>query len=127
MGPFGLCGRKLSVAAILVAVSLHPKIPFLAADARWQRWTSRIGTGAGCQRRYFGVLALLLRVQPERFELPAPFRRRIAKPLDVDAARQAAFDGSANQLGGKKGERDSHVDMADAAFLAQRNLLNVGH
>ena len=33
-GPFGLCGRMLSLAAILVAVSLHPKIPFLADKAQ---------------------------------------------------------------------------------------------
>ena len=32
-GPFGLCGRMLSLAAILVALSPHPKIPFLADKA----------------------------------------------------------------------------------------------
>ena len=69
--------------------------------------------------------ALLVRIQPKRFELPTPFRRRIAQPLDVDAARQAAFHGSADQLGSKEGERDGHVDMTDAASLAQRNLLSV--
>ena len=96
----------MSLAAILGPPSLHPKIPFLAGDARWQTWVLPYGTGAACQRRYFGVLALLLWVQPERFELPAPFRRRIAKPLDVDASRQTTFDGRADQFGGKEGERD---------------------
>jgi len=29
-GPFSLCGQSVSLAAILAALSLHPKIPFLA-------------------------------------------------------------------------------------------------
>jgi hypothetical protein len=32
-GPFGLCGRPSSLAAISVARSPHPKIPFLADKA----------------------------------------------------------------------------------------------
>ena len=40
--------------------------------------------------------ALLLPVQPKRFELPTPFRRSIAQPRDVDAARQATLDGGAD-------------------------------
>ena len=48
--------------------------------------------------------ALLLRIQPKRFELPTPFRRSIAQPLDVDASRQATLDGGADQLGSKKSE-----------------------
>ena len=50
--------------------------------------------------------ALLLRIQPECFELPTPFRWSIAQPRDLDASRQAALYGSADQLGSKKGERD---------------------
>jgi hypothetical protein len=34
------------------------------------------------------------RIEPECLELPAPFRRQIAEPLDADAARQATFYGS---------------------------------
>jgi hypothetical protein len=37
-GPFGLCWRMLFLAAVSVALSLHPKIPFLADKA--QRLTS---------------------------------------------------------------------------------------
>jgi hypothetical protein len=70
------------------------------------------------QRRYLGGFALLLWAQPERFELSAPFRRSIAQPLDVDASRQTALDGGADQLGSKEGERDRHVDMADTALFA---------
>ena len=69
--------------------------------------------------------ALLVGIQPKRFELPIPFHRGIAQPLDVDATRQAALDSGADQLGSKEGERDGHVDMTDAASLAQRNLLSV--
>src|SRR6516164_8716382 len=65
-------------------------------------------------------------MQPKHFELLAPFRWSIAQPLDVDASRQAALHGSADQLASKKGERDGHVDMTNAASLAQRNLCSVG-
>ena len=68
--------------------------------------------------------ALLLRIQPKRFELPTPFRRTIAQPRDVYASRKAALHSSAHQLGSKKGERDGHVDMTDAASHARRNLLS---
>jgi hypothetical protein len=67
----------------------------------------------------------LVRVQPKRFELPTPFRRRIAQSRDVDASRQTALDRSADQLGSKEGERDGHVDMTDAASFAPSNLLGV--
>ena len=33
----------------------------------------------------------LFRIESERLKLPAPFGRRIAEPLDADAARQATF------------------------------------
>jgi hypothetical protein len=33
------------------------------------------------------VRALLLRVQPKRFELLTPFRWSVAQPLDVNASR----------------------------------------
>src|SRR5262249_33714618 len=69
------------------------------------------------------AVRLLVRVQPKRFELSTPFRRSVAQPLGVDTSRQTAFDRSADQLGRKKCERDGHVDMTDAASLAQGNLL----
>jgi hypothetical protein len=112
-----------------VALSPDPKIPFLADKAH--RLTSGfcfarepdlggVGNGGVFRRR-----ALLLRVQPKRFELPTPFRRSIAQPLDVDASRQTALDRSADELGSKESERDGHVDLTDAALLARCNLLNV--
>jgi len=82
-------------------------------------------TSAALVTAVFLGRALLLRIQPKCFELPIPFRRSITQPFDVDASGQAALDGSANQLGSKKSERDGHIDMTDAASLAQRNLLSV--
>jgi hypothetical protein len=117
----------LSLAAISAALSPHPKISFLADKA--QRLTSDFcRTGARprrrWQRRLFFGRALLLRIQPKHLELPTPFRRSIAQPRDVDASMQAALDRSADQLGSKKGERDGHVDMTDAASLAQCDLVD---
>jgi len=128
LAPFGLCGHPLSLAAISVALSPHSKIPFLAAEA--QRLTSGLLSHGGQASAAPATAvslgrALLLRIQPERFELPIPFRRSIAQPLDVDASRQTALDSGANQPRSKEGERDGHVDMTDAALLAQCNLLNV--
>jgi hypothetical protein len=124
--PLGLLARILSLAVNLEALSPRPKIPFLA-DKAWRRheaFAAQALNAGGVGKA--GVLgrALLLRIQPERFELPTPFRRSIAQPLDIDAPRQAALHGSADQLGSKKGERDGHVDMTDAASLAQCNLLS---
>ncbi len=39
------------------------------------------------------------------------------------ASRQAALDGRSDELWRKECERDRHVDLADAALLARRNLL----
>ena len=63
-------------------------------------------TSAALVTAVFLGRALLLRIQPKCFELPIPFRRSITQPFDVDAWGQAALDGSADQLGSKKRERD---------------------
>ena len=42
--PFGLCGRLLSLAAISVALSPHPKIPFLTERGRPRMVVSDNGT-----------------------------------------------------------------------------------
>ena len=36
---------------------------------------------------------MLFRIEAERVKLPIPFGRRIAEPLDADAAGQATFYG----------------------------------
>jgi hypothetical protein len=86
-------------------LSLHPKIPFPAA-----------GTEREVQAQlkpYYGFAAVnlgdpgqalqLIRVEPERLELSASLSRRIAEPLDPDAAGQAAFHNCFDQIGRKEG------------------------
>src|SRR5258706_15052816 len=45
------------------------------------------------RRRDLGPELQLFRIEAERLKLSAPFSRRIAKPLDADAAGQATFYG----------------------------------
>src|SRR5258707_10421744 len=86
----------------------HLKIPFLADRARGGH-AAFVAPEQTRRRRQSGVLgcALSLQIQPKRFELPTPFRWSIAQPFDVDASRQAALHGRADQPGSKKDERDS--------------------
>src|SRR5258706_8349776 len=71
--------------------------------------------------------AQLFRVESERRELSAPLSRGIAEPLDADAAGQAAFNGCLDQIGREEGERDGHIDLSSAAFLARAKLCDRGH
>ena len=66
-------------------------------------------------------------IESERFELPAPFSRRIAEPLDADAARQTAFHGGFDEIRSEEGERDRHVDLPNAALLADTDFLDCSH
>ena len=70
---------------------------------------------------------MLFRVETEGFELPAPFRRRIAKPFYADAAGQATFYGCLDKVGCQEGERDGHVDLPNTALLAPTKLGDVGY
>ena len=69
----------------------------------------------------------LFRIESERLKLPAPFNRRIAEPLDADAAGQAAFYGSFDEIGGEEGERDGHIDLPNAAILARAKVFDGGY
>src|SRR6476646_12193650 len=44
----------------------------------------------------------LFRIESERLKLPAPFGRRIAEPLDADAAGQATFSRCFDKIGARK-------------------------
>ena len=77
--------------------------------------------------RDFGPPLQLFWIKSECLELSAPFSRRIAEPLDADAAGQAAFYGSFDEIGGEEGERDGHIDLPNAAFLASAKLCDRGH
>jgi hypothetical protein len=87
LAPFSLCGQSVSLVAILAALSLHPKIPFLA-DRPWRSKPATFATlepdlGGIDPGRWWGR-ALLLRIKPKRLELPTPFRRSIPQPFNVD-------------------------------------------
>ena len=69
----------------------------------------------------------LFRIESERLKLPAPFNRRIAEPLDADAAGQATFHGCFDKIGCEEGERDGHVDLPNAALLASAKLCDRGY
>ena len=77
--------------------------------------------------RDVGVGLRLFRIESERLELPTPFSRRIAKPLNADATGQATFYGCFNKVGCEEGERGGHIDLPDAAFLASAELSDRGH
>ena len=62
----------------------------------------------------------LFRVESERLELPSPFGRRIAQPLDANTTGQAAFDCGFDKIGSEEGERDRHVDLPNAARAGRR-------
>jgi hypothetical protein len=69
----------------------------------------------------------LFRIESERLKLPAPFSRRIAEPLDADAAGEATFYRCFDKVGGKEGERDGHIDLPNAALLAGAKLSDRGY
>jgi hypothetical protein len=79
---------------------------------------------------YFGTLGRrpqLFRIESKRLKLSAPFGRRIAEPLDADAAGQATFYCCFDKIGREKGERDGHIDLPNAAPLASAKLCDRGH
>src|SRR5262249_57820730 len=51
----------------------------------------------------------------------------IAETTDANAARQSSFDGSLHEFGREKRERDRHIDLSNAAFVACSNLLDTGY
>jgi hypothetical protein len=65
------------------------------------------------------------RIESERFELPGPFSRRISQSLDPNAAGQTTFDRCFDEVRCEKRERDGHIDLSHAAFLACGDLFNV--
>jgi hypothetical protein len=86
--------------------------------------TSR-GSGVVCREARFEPRPNLLRIQSEGFELSAPFRGSIAESLDTDAARQTTVDRGCDEVGCEERERDRHIDLTHAAFLACGDLLDV--
>jgi len=50
-----------------------------------------------------------------------------ALPFDTDAARQTTFNRCFDEVRREERERDRHIDLTHAAFLACGDLMNVGH
>jgi hypothetical protein len=57
--------------------------------------------------------------------LSAPFCGSVAESLDANAARQATFDRCFDEVRCEERERDRHIDLSHAAFLACGDLLDV--
>src|SRR6266404_3486721 len=74
-----------------------------------------------------GPARQLFWIESERLKLRAPFSRRITEPLDTDAAGQATFDCCFDQVGREEGERDGHIHLSNAAFLASAKLCDRGY
>jgi hypothetical protein len=119
----GLCRHQRSLRLVLGLRSLHPKIPFPATEFRDR--TDQTALGNRLLRRGSSSFGNLLRIQSEGFELSAPFRGSVAEPFDTDAARQTTFDRGFDEVRCEERERDGHVDLSHAAFLACGDLLDV--
>ena len=115
--------------AIFGTLSLHPEIPFPAALVEREVRTRLKPYSGFCAAviRDLGPALQLFRIESERLKLSAPFSRWIAEPLDADAAGQATFYGRFDKIGCEEGERDGHIDLPDAAFLASTELSDRGH
>ena len=59
-----------------------------------------------------------MHIEPKVLELPAPLGLPIAQALDVDAAREAAFDRCLDELWGKEREREREIDLPFGALFA---------
>ena len=58
--------------------------------------------------------------------LAGPLGRGIAETSNSNPARQSPLDGGFDQIGREERERDRHIDLADAAFFARSDLLDIG-
>ena len=58
--------------------------------------------------------------------LAGPLGRGIAETSDADAARQSSLNGSLHEFRREERERDRHIDLSNAAFVARSNLLDTG-
>jgi hypothetical protein len=75
------------------------------------------------QRR--GSKGELSRRKPEHLVLAGPFGRQVGKADYSHAMRKASFDRRLDEVGREEGERDRHVDLADAAAVARRDACRI--
>jgi len=67
----------------------------------------------------------ITRIKAEVQKLHCPVWIGIAQALDVDAAREAAFDRCLEELWGKKRERKRQIDLSGRASFTPRQLRGV--
>ena len=67
-----------------------------------------------------------VRIEAEFLELPLPVSIGIPQALDIDAAREAAFNRCLDELGSKECERERQIDLTQGASLALCQLRGVG-
>src|SRR6266404_8106005 len=79
------------LAPCLCIQKFRSRRPWLSAEVR-TRLKPYSGFGAAVIRD-LGPGLILFRIESERVKLPNPFGRRIAEPLEADAAGQATFYG----------------------------------
>ena len=92
----GLCRQSPPFGWIFGLQSPHPKIPFLATEFR--NGTDQPALGNRLREASFEQLLNLLRIQ-------------------------TTFDGGFDEVGCEERERDGHIDLTHAAFLARGDLL----
>ena len=76
-------------------------------------------------RQRFGSNAELLRRKPEHLVLAGPFGRQVGEADYSHAMRKPSFDRRLDEIGREEGERDRHVDLADAAAIARRDAFRI--
>ena len=59
-----------------------------------------------------------MRRKAEHLVLARPFGGQVGEASNAHAVRESPFDGGLDEIGCEEGERDRHVDLADAAALA---------
>ena len=67
----------------------------------------------------------LIRIEAEFLELRGPFWVTITQALDIDAARQAAFNSCLDERGRQKRKRECQIDLPNGASFAPCQLRGV--
>jgi hypothetical protein len=90
-------------------------------------WTACLAPGVSWCARLEPPPAskILLRRKPEHLVLAGPFCRQVGEADNSHATRKASFDRRLDEVGREEGERDRHVDLADAAAVARRDACRI--
>jgi hypothetical protein len=76
-------------------------------------------------RQKLGSNGQLLRRKPEHLVLTGPFGSQVREADYSHAMRKPSFNRSLDEVGREEGERDCHVDLADAAVVARRDACRI--